>query len=114
MREFKSGKDYGKELAKHLREELLDRAVDEELVDRLCGAIQTFAAECWSKYLAGKRKTQYVTQTEFRLLYEQTVDNYVGDTINELLYEGKLTISVNRNGEIVYSLSDKGRLEGLL
>ena len=110
-KEFKSPADYAKTLVDTLREQ--DGTEDDdmplELINYWCEYVYEAATKSYNDYLVGKREDYRLDDTEMNEAYEKAGLRYTEDIINSLLDKDMIQAGVRKDGEIVYSLTQKGK-----
>ena len=61
------------------------------------------------EYLSGKSETFKLDQDELKETYEEALTSWVDEGITAMVKKGVLEVAVDKDGEMVYGLSDKGR-----
>lgn len=108
-----SGQDYARLVIDTMTEAELTLPEDERMDDRLLKylfeEIEAFAPETWYLYLTGKRDTFMFDDKEFKKLFENAGLKYASDILNGLVDKEMVQVGVREDGELVYSMTDKGR-----
>lgn len=108
-----NGQDYAKSLIDvliGLEEDMpVEERMDSKLFEYWCDEIKAFADETWRKYITGKRRDYRFNDEEVHQLYEKAGTRFVSDAITSLVDKDMVNIGVNKSGDLVYSLTDKGR-----
>lgn len=107
--EIKSGKDYAKLLTSTLRESGPDDGMPEELINYWCEYVYEAAVNSYNNYLKGKKEDFLLTDQEMEETYEKAGMRYTEDLVNGLLDKDMIQAGVRNDGEIVYSLTEKGK-----
>lgn len=110
---IQSGQDYAKVLIDIIIEGELsypqkDR-MDSRLLNYWTEEIKNFADETWQKYIVGQRESYLFDEDEMKVLYEKAGLRYASDILNGLIDKEMIEVGVREDGELVYSLTDKGR-----
>lgn len=110
---IQSGQDYARVLIDIIIEGELsypqkDR-MDSRLLNYWTEEIKNFADETWQKYIVGQRESYLFDEDEMKVLYEKAGLRYASDILNGLIDKEMIEVGVREDGELVYSLTDKGR-----
>jgi hypothetical protein len=108
-KEIKSGEDYAKLLVETLKEGGPEDDMPKELIEYWCENVYEAAVKSYNNYLAGKRKDFLLTEKEMEQAYENAGLRYTEDLVNGLLDKDMIQAGVRNDGEIVYSLTEKGK-----
>lgn len=110
---IQSGHDYARIVIETLTSTELTLPEDERMDDRLmyymCEEVEAFANVAWSDYIIGKRETYLFDDEEFRKLFENAGLKYASDLLNGLVDKEMVQVGVREDGELVYSITDKGK-----
>jgi len=115
---IQSGQDYARALIDQIVVGELDvpanERIDSKLLQYWCEEIQDFAEVTWTDYLTGKRESYLFDEDEIRGLYEKAGLRFASDILNSLVDKEMIGVGVRNDGELVYSLTEKGKkhLEG--
>jgi len=74
----------------------------EELVEEKCH-------ETYMEYISEDLDSFLLTDQDMMLLFKEATRRYTGELIEGMVHKGMLNMGVDDEGEIVYSLSAKGR-----
>jgi hypothetical protein len=110
---IKSGRDYAQMLMNTIieGESTLPQSqrMDNRLLEYWFEEIRMFADETWLKYITGKRESYLFDDEEFKKLFEDAGMRYASDILNGLIDKELVQVGVREDGELVYSMTDKGR-----
>lgn len=110
---IQSGEDYAKVLINIIVEGELDLPredrMDSKMMQYWSEEIKKFANETWHKYIVGDRETYLFDEDEMHKLYENAGLRYASDILNGLIDKDMVEVGVREDGELVYSLTDKGK-----
>jgi len=110
---IQSGQDYAKVLIDAIVEGELSFSRKDRMDSRLLSywseEIKIFADKTWHQYIIGKRESYFFNEDEMHKLYEAAGLRYASDILNGLIDKDMIQVGVREDGELVYSLSDKGR-----
>jgi hypothetical protein len=110
---IQSGEDYAKILINIIVDGELDlpkgERMDSKLLQYWSDEIGKFADETWRKYLTGERETYLFDEDEMYRLYENAGMRYASDILNGLVDKEMVQVGVREGGELVYSLTEKGK-----
>lgn len=110
---IQSGEDYAKVLIDIIVEGELScprkERMDSRLLNYWTEEIRIFANETWHKYITGERESYLFDEEEMRKLYENAGLKYASDILNGLIDKEMIQVGVREDGELVYSLTDKGK-----
>lgn len=110
---IQSGEDYAKVLINIIVEGELDlpreNRMDSKMMQYWSEEIEKFADETWHKYIIGDRETYLFDEDEMHKLYENAGLRYASDILNGLIDKDMIEVGVRKDGELVYSLTDKGK-----
>ena len=103
-----SGEDYAKILIDTLRE-TPDPLIPSELLDYWCENIYDLAIKSYNDYIVGKKEYFQLTMEEIEKAYEDAGLKYTQDILNGMLDKDLIKALIDETGEIVYSLTEKGK-----
>jgi hypothetical protein len=110
---IQSGQDYARLLINTIFEGELELSEDARMDSRLLQywseEIMTYADITWQDYITGKRETYLFDDMEFRQLFEKAGLKYASDILNGLVDKDMIQVGVREDGELVYSLTEKGK-----
>jgi hypothetical protein len=110
---IQSGQDYARLLINTIFEGELELSEDARMDSRLLQywseEIMTYADITWQDYITGKRETYLFDDMEFRQLFENAGLKYASDILNGLVDKDMIQVGVREDGELVYSLTEKGK-----
>lgn len=107
--EINSPEDYGKLLIETLKESGPEEDLPAELLEYWCENVYEAAVNSYNDYLAGKKEDFLLTEEEMEAAYESAGLRYTEDLVNGLLDKDVIQAGVNNGGDIVYSLTEKGK-----
>ena len=103
-----SGHDYAKILIDTLRE-TPDPLMPQELLDYWCENIYDLAVKSYNDYIVGKKDYFELSMEEVEKAYEDAGLKYTQDILNGMLDKDLIKALIDETGEIVYSLTEKGK-----
>ncbi|NDA78737.1 MAG: hypothetical protein EB010_12430 [Acidimicrobiia bacterium] len=103
-----SGHDYAKILIDTLRE-TPDPLMPQELLDYWCENIYDMAVKSYNDYIVGKKDYFELSMEEVEKAYEDAGLKYTQDILNGMLDKDLIKALIDETGEIVYSLTEKGK-----
>jgi hypothetical protein len=103
-----SGHDYAKILIDTLRE-TPDPLMPQELLDYWCENIYDMAVKSYNDYIVGKKDYFELSMEEVENAYEEAGLKYTQDILNGMLDKDLIKALIDETGEIVYSLTEKGK-----
>ena len=103
-----SGHDYAKILIDTLRE-TPDPLMPQELQDYWCENIYDMAVKSYNDYIVGKKDYFELSMEEVEKAYEDAGLKYTQDILNGMLDKDLIKALIDETGEIVYSLTEKGK-----
>lgn len=108
-----SGGDYALLLINTLLEsqnEVDDRdKLDSNMLKNLFTRIHEHANASWEEYIKGNRETYLFADNEMEAIFEIAIQDTTADLLEGLIERDMVAISaVNENGELLYSLTEKG------
>lgn len=110
---IQSGEDYARVVINAIIEGELDMPKDQRMDSRMlqywCEEIQTFANQTWEEYIMGNRESYMFSESELKKLYENAGLKYASDILNGLVDREMIEVSVGEGGDLLYSLTEKGR-----
>lgn len=110
---IQSGEDYARVMINTIIEGELSLPEEERMDVRLlqywCDEIGSYADKAWSAYIIGDRETYIFDDVEFRQLFDNAGLRYASDILNGLVDKDMIQVGVREDGELVYSLTDKGK-----
>jgi hypothetical protein len=108
-----SGQDYAQLLINNLIEGELEVPEEERMDSRFllywCEEISTFADQTWQDYILGNRESYKFQEEEIRKLFEKAGLRYASDLLDGLVDKEMVQVGVRQDGELVYSLTEKGK-----
>lgn len=104
---FESAEQY----ALHLSYELakLDTGLPSDLLDYWCDDVYHLAIKSYNDYIIGKKDFYELTFEEIEESYKRASAKFTEDIIEGMVDKELLKISVDEEGEFLYSLTEKGR-----
>jgi hypothetical protein len=110
---IQSGEDYAKVLIDIIVEGELDlsqeQRMDSKMLQYWTEEIDRYAKETWHKYIIGARESYLFDEDEMHKLYENAGLKYASDILNGLVDKEMIEVGVKEDGELVYSLTEKGK-----
>ena len=110
---IQSGEDYARVIINAIIEDELDMPKDQRMDSKMlqywCEEIQIFANQTWKEYIMGNRESYMFTESELKKLYENAGLKYASDILNGLVDKEMIEVSVGEGGDLLYSLTEKGR-----
>lgn len=86
-----------------------EERIDVKLLQYWCDEIAIFADKTWNAYIIGERETYIFNDVEFRQLFDNAGLRYASDILNGLVDKDMIQVGVREDGELVYSLTEKGK-----
>lgn len=86
-----------------------EERIDVKLLQYWCDEIAIFADKTWNAYIIGERETYIFDDVEFRQLFDNAGLRYASDILNGLVDKDMIQVGVREDGELVYSLTEKGK-----
>lgn len=86
-----------------------EERIDVKLLQYWCDEIAIFADKTWNAYIIGERETYIFDDVEFRQLFDNAGLRYASDILNGLVDKDMVQVGVREDGELVYSLTEKGK-----
>lgn len=83
--------------------------MDPKLLEYWCDEIREFADQTWNEYITGKRESFKFDEEEARKLYEKAGLRFASEILDSLVDKEVVQVSVRNDGELVYSLTEKGK-----
>jgi hypothetical protein len=113
MENINSGEDYARLVIDTIVEGELEFSEKERLDSRLlsywCDEIRKYAEKTWREYIIGDRDTYIFSDVEFRDLFEKAGLRYASDILDGLVDKEMVSMGVRNDGELVYSVTQKGK-----
>ena len=103
-----SGEDYAKQLVQTLKDSVLDD-FPPELFKYWCEEISELAINSYNNYIVGKIDTYLLSEEDVTAAYEKAGIKYTQDIINGLIDKDLVQAGIGEDGEILYSLTEKGK-----
>ena len=107
-----SGADYAQLVIEGILEVERTLPVDQQmplgLLTYLTELIEEQADEYYTAYVIGKRETFMFSDVELNKLFNKAGELFVGDILDGLVDKDMLEVSIDKNGEILYSATKKG------
>lgn len=108
-----SGQDYARVITDRLiqteTEVSFDERMDPVLLEYWCEEIREYADVTWSDYIIGKRDSFKFDEDEVKKLYEKAGMRFAADILDSLVDKEMVQVGVRNDGELVYSLTEKGK-----
>ena len=110
----RSGADYATTLIniiKKTEQSLpIEERADPKLFKLWCEEIELMADRTWKGYIVGSRDTYLFTEDEIKEAHQRAVSKFTNSLVEGLLDKDMIKIAaVNKDGDLVYELTDKGR-----
>lgn len=102
-----SGEDYARLLTETIK--LADGPLPEQLVEYWCEDIWEMAINSYNDYIAGKKDDYLLSDVDMNEAYDRAGIRYTQEIVNGLVDKGMVQASVSEDGEILYSLTEKGK-----
>jgi hypothetical protein len=103
-----SGQEYAKILVKTLRDSV-EQDFPAELLIYWCQEVSEMAINSYNQYITGKLDTYLLSQEEVTDAYERAGLRYSQFILNGLVDKDLVQVGVGPDGEILYSLTEKGK-----
>lgn len=103
-----SGHDYGTLLVSTLKSDQ-DPNMPYELLEYWCENVYDLAVKSYNDYIVGKKETFLLDTEEIEKAYENAGLRYTQDILNGLVDKEVIQALIDETGEIVYSLTEKGK-----
>lgn len=108
MREnINSGEEYAKILTSTIRE--AEGPLPEELVEYWCEDIWEMAINSYNDYITGKKDDYLLSDVDMNEAFDRAGIRYTQEILNGMLDKGVVQASIGEGGEILYSLTEKGK-----
>lgn len=111
--DIQSGEDYARMMINTIIEGELElpkkQRMDARLLQYWCDEIAAFADKTWYAYITGDRESYLFDDVEFKELFDNAGLRYASDILNGLVDKDMIQVGVRGDGELVYSLTDKGK-----
>lgn len=109
MREnINSGEDYARLLTETIKE--TDGQLPEQLVEYWCEEIWEMAVNSYNDYITGKKDDYLLSDEELMgEAYDRAGLRYTQEILNGLVDKGMVQAGVGKDGDILYSLTEKGK-----
>jgi hypothetical protein len=102
-----SGEQYGLLLSYELAK--IDTGLPSGLLDIWCDEVYHMAIQSWDDYIIGKKEYYELTVEEIEASYNRASQKFTEEIIDGMVDKELLQVSVDGEGEFLYSLTDKGR-----
>jgi len=108
MREnINSGEEYAKILTSTIRE--AEGPLPEELVEYWCEDIWEMAINSYNDYITGKKDDYLLSDVDMNEAFDRAGIRYTQEILNGMVDKGVVQANVGEGGEILYSLTEKGK-----
>ena len=107
QKNFTSGEQYGLTLTYELAK--LDQGLPEGLIDVWCDEVYNLAVKSYNDYIIGKKDFYQLTAEEIEESYKKASLKYTEELIDGMVDKGLLEVSVDPEGEFLYSLTEEGK-----
>jgi hypothetical protein len=107
LENIRSGEEYAELLISNILN--LDQGMPLDLLEIWCNEIRSLAIESYADYLKGKKDDFALTVEEVEQSYKTSTMILIENTIGDMVDKELLNVGVDQEGEIVYSLTDKGK-----
>ena len=107
QREFTSGEEYGLHLSYELAK--LGGDIPEDLLDLWCDQVYHLAIKSYYDYITGDREFYQLTVEEIEESYKKASLKFTEQIIDDMVDKEMLQVSIDPEGEFLYSLTEKGK-----
>lgn len=83
----------------------IDKSFKSIFYEKLLPVVEKY----WTEYLVGNRDSYYLSEDDIELAWKDSFTDIIQNSLNNLSDMGFVNVSVKDNGDIVYSISDKGQ-----
>ena len=104
-----SGDDYANLLIAALNEMKSENFLEDEMFRFWFIEIRKLCVEKYQQYITGKNETYMLSDEEIDGAYKIAVEQIVSEALEDLSEKGLLKISIDENGEVLYSLNEEGK-----
>jgi hypothetical protein len=104
---IKSGDDYADILISNMGL-LMEEGMPIDLIDYWAREVRTLCNIKYLKYIEGDEESFMLTDDEIMEVYNIATQKLIGDTLGDLVEKGMVRMSVDENGEVLYSATEKG------
>ena len=102
-----SGEDYARLLTETISQ--ADGPLPEQLVEYWCEDIWEMAVNSYNDYIAGKKDDYLLSDVDMNEAYDRAGVKYTQEILNGLVDKDIVQASISEDGEILYSLTEKGK-----
>jgi hypothetical protein len=103
-----SGQEYANLLINSIKEE--DNSdLNEDILNHWFRRIEELAINSYNDYITGVKDDFLLSEEEMAEMYEAACGDFIQDIINGLVDKEMLQTSIDVNGDIVYSTTEKGK-----
>lgn len=110
-----SGDDYANAIIESVLEadlELpMDQQMDPDFAKLWCKIVRKEANRKWSEYITGKSESYVFDEVEFEETFKRATEELVSETLSGLVEKNLVQLGVGEDGDILYSLTDDGKME---
>ena len=107
LENINSGEDYAKVLVGTITESKDD--FPEMLIKYWCEEIWDLAVKSYNDYIVGKIDNYLLTDADMEEAYDRAGLKYTQNMVDDLVDKDMLQVSINEEGELLYSLTEKGK-----
>ena len=113
MKKYDNAEDYAKVLIGNIREINSTLPKEEqpmplEALDILEEMIYIACNNSFIEWLKGGRESMMLSDEELKFFFIEATKKYTERVISDMVMDGMLSMSIGEDGEILYSLSEKG------
>lgn len=110
---IKSGEDYANLIINQMigteREEKEENKTPIDLLNFWFEEIKILAYNTWNDYITGKRENYAFNTNEYIVTYNKACELYTQKILDGMVDKELIQVGVGENGDILYSLSEKGK-----
>lgn len=108
-----SGQDYAKVLIDSISEIQAELSEEEkedpQLLEYVFEEITSLADKTWTRYVVGNRESYKFSTEEMSDLYRKAYERLIDHMLEKLSDKGFVQTKINKDGDIVYGLTEKGK-----
>lgn len=82
---------------------------DPQLLEYVFEEITSLADKTWTRYVVGNRESYKFSTEEMSDLYRKAYERLIDHMLEKLSDKGFVQTSINKDGDIVYGLTEKGK-----
>lgn len=108
---IRSGDDYADLLIGDIKDTNHELGLETEVLEYWFTEIRKVCNKRYMDYIEGTEDSFMLSEEEMINTYKEATLKYTGDLLAELVDEGKVSVGINEDGEIVYGAKDWNKIK---